>query len=60
MAEFSYLPMLSFFVAHEMDAMHRHEWRVLPLTSSLREEAGRIVFLRAHVSLLLTIFGLTV
>ncbi|MCR9138628.1 MAG: hypothetical protein NXI27_21685 [Alphaproteobacteria bacterium] len=48
--------MLSFFVVHELDAMQRHEWRVLPLTRFLPDPVGRQVFLWAHVPILIAIF----
>jgi len=56
MAEFLYVLMLSFFLTHEIDAAFRHEWRVLPITSFLPDEAGRVVFIGAHVPLLVSFF----
>ncbi len=43
--------MAGFLIAHELDAMRRHEWRVLPLVRSLPENVGREFFLWAHVPL---------
>ena len=51
-----YLLMLSFLFVHELDAVHKHEWRVLPLTSFLPDEIGRRVFVVAHVPLFFAIF----
>ena len=34
---------------HELDAMVNNEWRVLPLTSWLCDEFGKLVFLVAHI-----------
>lgn len=56
MAELFYVIMLGFFITHELDAMQRHEWRVLPLTSFLPEETGRRVFLWMHVPLFAVLF----
>lgn len=48
--------MLSLFIAHELDAVKRHEWRVLHLTSFLPENIGEQVFIWAHVPLFLLLF----
>lgn len=36
---------------HELDAVSKHEWRVLPLTSWLPDEYGFLVFLFFHIPL---------
>ena len=36
---------------HELDAVSKHEWRVLPLTSWLSGEYELIVFLLFHIPL---------
>jgi hypothetical protein len=36
---------------HELDAMRRHEWRVLPLTSWMSEQVGMDTFILIHVPL---------
>lgn len=36
-------------MTHELDAVARHEWRVLPLTRFFSDEVGFIVFVAAHV-----------
>lgn len=46
------------FTTHELDAMSKHEWRVLPLTSWLSDEYGFIVFLLFHVPLFAILVGL--
>jgi len=46
-----YLAMLAAFFTHELDAVKRHEWRVLPVTRFLRERVGEQVFIWAHVPL---------
>lgn len=55
MADIFYWAMISAFVTHELDAVKRHEWRVLPLTSFLPEKIGEQVFIWAHVPLFLLI-----
>ncbi len=53
-----YFTMLAFFVTHELDAVKRHEWRILPITSFLPEAIGEQVFIWAHVPLFLGLFYL--
>ena len=36
---------------HELDAVSKHEWRVLPLTSWLPDDYGFLVFLFFHIPL---------
>lgn len=48
--------MLAFFITHEPDAVKRHEWRVLPLTSFLTESIGEQVFIWANVPLFALLF----
>jgi hypothetical protein len=36
---------------HELDAVHRHEWRVLPLTRWMSEHVGMSTFIPIHVPL---------
>lgn len=43
---------------HELDAIQRHEWRVLPLTSWLPDEYGFIVFLFFHIPLFAVLIAL--
>ena len=40
---------LGMLLTHEMDAMPNHEWRVLPILSSLPDATGQFAFLIAHV-----------
>jgi hypothetical protein len=46
--------MLSFalMIAHELDAVANHEWRVLPLTSFLPDNLGFIFFVTLHIPLI--------
>lgn len=46
-----YYAMVGAFFTHELDAVKRHEWRVLPLTSWLPETTGEQVFIWMHVPL---------
>lgn len=43
---------------HELDAIQKHEWRVLPLTSWLPEEYGFMVFLFFHIPLFAVLIAL--
>ena len=44
-----FFALLGVFFTHELDAVKRHEWRVLPLTSFLPDRLGEQVFIWAHV-----------
>lgn len=46
-----YYAMVGAFFTHELDAVKRHEWRVLPLIRSLPERTGEQVFIWVHVPL---------
>ena len=50
-ADLLFFGMVGLLATHELDAVQKHEWRVLPLTSWMSDELGRIVFLVAHVPL---------
>lgn len=56
MTSIFYVAMLGFLLTHELDAMKRHEWRILPLTSFLSEQTGEAVFLWWHVPLFALLF----
>lgn len=51
MADLFYWAMISAFFTHELDAIKRHEWRVLPVTSFLPEKTGEQVFIWMHIPL---------
>jgi hypothetical protein len=53
---FLFFTMLALLFTHELDAVKRHEWRVLPLTSFLPERIEEQVFVWMHVPLFLAIF----
>ena len=46
-----YFAMVGAFFTHELDAVKRHEWRVLPITSFLPESIAEQVFIWGHVPL---------
>lgn len=50
---------LSLLACHELDAVARHEWRLLPILDLLPDETGQTVFVVAHIPLFLVIFWLT-
>ncbi len=46
-----YYATVAALLTHELDAVKRHEWRVLPLTRWMPEPLGEQVFLWLHVPL---------
>ena len=48
---------LAFLFTHELDAMHNHEWRVLPVTSFLSDSVGINTFLIAHIPIFAVVIG---
>ncbi|WP_299350211.1 DUF6713 family protein [uncultured Shimia sp.] len=52
MSDVLYYALVGAFLAHELDAVRRHEWRILPLTSFLPDPVGAQVFIWAHVPLI--------
>jgi hypothetical protein len=40
---------MSLLFCHELDAVYRHEWRIMPGINRLSEEIGALVFIFAHV-----------
>lgn len=42
---------LSALMVHEMDAVQRKEWRILPFLSRLDDQRGFVVFTLAHIPL---------
>ena len=48
---------VSLLFTHELDAMTHSEWRVLPLTSWLEPETGRVVFVALHVPIFALVLG---
>ena len=56
MAEFYFWSMLAVLLTHELDAIRRHEWRIMPLINLLSDKAGEQTFIWSHVPLLFLIF----
>jgi hypothetical protein len=55
MIEFFYWAMVAAFFTHELDAVKRHEWRILPILSRFPDRPAEQVFIWAHVPLFLAI-----
>lgn len=55
----SYSLCVAFFLVHELDAIYRNEWRLLPLLRALPDDRGFAVFTALHlpvfVALLLSV-----
>lgn len=51
MHDLIYYTMVGAFFTHELDAVKRHEWRVLPVLRLLPERTGEQVFIWVHVPL---------
>ena len=49
MITFTFLAAFSMLLAHELDAVHKHEWRLLPVLKGLPEDRARSVFIAIHV-----------
>jgi len=50
---------LALFAVHEMDAVARYEWRLLPGLSLLGDDAGQITFVLLHIPLFVLLFWMT-
>jgi hypothetical protein len=49
--DFFFIAGLSFILVHEMDAIRRQEWTIIPLLSKLSEKTGYFVFTIIHLPL---------
>ncbi len=47
---------LSFILVHELDAVHRKEWRIFPGLSLLNETWAANIFIFAHIPLFFLLF----
>ncbi len=45
-------------IAHELDAIQRHEWRIFPFLSNLKEDLSYQIFVILHVPLLVILLWL--
>ncbi|WP_296417529.1 DUF6713 family protein [Pseudooctadecabacter sp.] len=51
MLDLLYYATIGAFFTHELDAVKRHEWRVMPVLRALPERLGEQIFIWAHVPL---------
>ena len=51
MLDLLYYSLVGAFFTHELDAVKRHEWRVMPLLRALPERLGEQIFIWLHVPL---------
>lgn len=58
MKEATFYVVLATLLAHELDAVSNHEWRMLPLLQALPEDSGRAVFVLLHIPLFAVLFAL--
>ncbi len=49
---------LGSLIAHELDSIPNHEWRVLPLIRALPDDIGRQLFIAAHVPIFAILIGM--
>lgn len=47
-----FITALAFMFTHELDAMTRHEWRIIPWLRDLPDRLGRNIFVIAHAPVL--------
>ena len=50
--------LLALLMVHELDAIHRHEWRMFIILNKMDDEKAFQVFLILHIPLLMAIFWL--
>ena len=55
MAEFIYWAMVACFFTHELDAVRRHEWRMLPVVRQFSDKIAERIFVWFHAPLFLAI-----
>ncbi len=51
----SYSLCVAFFLVHELDAVYRNEWRLLPLLRALPGDRGFVVFTALHLPVLVAL-----
>jgi hypothetical protein len=59
MADLFYLAAVALMFTHELDAMKRREWRILPIFRSMTEEVAETVFIWLHAPLFAAIIALS-
>ncbi len=50
---------LALLACHELDAVARHEWRLLPILGSLDDDVGSILFILFHIPIFTFLFWAT-
>jgi hypothetical protein len=58
MKDFSFYLGFGTLLAHELDSMLSHEWRVIPIIRSLSDELGAMVFVTAHIPIFAILIAL--
>ncbi len=58
MTDIMFYAVLALLITHELDAVQRHEWRLLPVLRGLPEVAGFQAFTLLHVPLFIFFFWL--
>jgi hypothetical protein len=56
MTDLAFYLALALLITHELDAVRRHEWRILPVLRRLPDEAGFGWFTALHVPLFVAFF----
>ncbi|MBI9075138.1 MAG: hypothetical protein JEZ02_06975 [Desulfatibacillum sp.] len=46
---------IALLITHELDAIHRHEWRMFPLINRLKEDAAYQTFVVLHIPLFMLV-----
>ncbi len=59
MPEWLFFLGFSFLLAHELDAVRAHEWRLLPCLKNLSDTQGRDAFIMLHVPVVALLIWLT-
>lgn len=58
MTDFLFYLAFATLVAHELDAVHKHEWRLLFILRGMPDGSARRAFVLIHIPLLATLFWL--
>ena len=58
MTDFLFYLAFATLVAHELDAVHKHEWRLLFVLRTMPDDSARRAFVLIHIPLFATLFWL--
>jgi len=58
MTDLIFYAVLALFIAHELDAVKRQEWKVLPIFRDFPPQIGFYLFIVGHIPLLIVFFWL--